>query len=347
MAAADLMQLISLNHYFFVCSRDAAEIVSNHHPMGTVFASPRWLTMSWKEKRLLPTSAYRPRSPPVEVSKPATKEMEKKMASSALLPPEKKIISSLFKGSLFALIRLAPPDGAVDFDFGELTTDFVSNGGQMLTSKIIEALRTDKKGRDATRRNCYVVFWGGYTPTHLAIHPLVSQVQKEDLCRIVLVTPIWLRASIADGKVISVSRQKLLFHPQAWPLQKLPPHLLKISITGFVKPERTAIYQLINAIGATSTENLSRDNTHLICREAKGPKYEKAQVWRLHVVTVDWIYHIARFGYGGESSSGDNLKVGCEDKFQFGNDQSGEGANDDNDEVVEGSQEMIETQFVS
>jgi hypothetical protein len=41
--------------------------------------------------------------------------------------------------------------------------------------------------------------------------------------------------------------------------------------------------------------------THLIFRESSGQKYEKALEWKLHVVTIDWLYPCAEYGYDGKS----------------------------------------------
>jgi topoisomerase (DNA) II binding protein 1 len=64
---------------------------------------------------------------------------------------------------------------------------------------------------------------------------------------------------------------------------------------------------MIREVGAEYTDNLKSKNTHLICKEASGKKYEKACEWGLHVVSVDWLYHVVRFGY----------IEGCETKFSL------------------------------
>lgn len=244
------------------------------------------------------------------IAKKAAKEQPKQA-------PTKAQATSLFRGSLFCLVRLAPPQGAVDFDASRLTQDIVSNGGQMVSQKVVDALRIDQRQASAAaKRTCFVVFWGGYTKTHISIHALLSQVSKDDLCTLVPVSVIWLKAAIADGKLPSRSKQPLLFQPQPWPLRQLNQvgKTMKLSVTGFVHSERTAVIQLIRAVGASYTENMKPSNSHLICRQAQGPKYEKAIEWNLYIVSIEWLYHVVRYGYGGEKGT---EKTGCEHEFSL------------------------------
>jgi topoisomerase (DNA) II binding protein 1 len=283
---------------------------------------------------------YRPR-------KPAPKAAVVKAVDHSVV---KKKTSTLFRGLVFALVRLSPIAGAVDFDAGQLTSDILSNGGQILSAKVLEALKADSKRQEAQRRTCYVIFWGGYSPTHMSIHTLLSQIQKDDLANLVSVTPIWLQTAITDGKLPSRTKPAVLFQPQSWPLRVLP-SCLKIAISGFVQPERTAIIQLIQAVGASCTDSLKPHNTHLICRHPKGPKYEKAVEWKLHTVSIDWLYHVVRYGYGGEKG---NEKSGCEAEFSI-DDRSrknsksvpaqSSGEEEDVKQLVSSSQEVSETQF--
>jgi twin BRCT domain len=313
---------------------DAVETVSSIHPMGPSIASPRWIVESWKACKLLSAHGYRPRKF-VTKEKPAVDIKANSMASLG----GKKRTSSLFRGTLFSLVRLAPPIEAVDFDANELSEQIISNGGQMLSPKVVEALRVDRRRKDAARRTCYVIFWGGFTKTHMSIHALLSQVQNEDLCTLVLVTPIWLQTCIVDGKLPTLGpRKSLLFQPQPWPLRLLHKEI-KLAVTGFVGGERTALIQLIRAVGASYTENMKPSNSHLICREAKGPKYEKAIEWKLHVVSVEWLYHVVRYGYCGERGTD---KTGCENEFSLRPDLKTILQNVD----VQESQEVSETQLM-
>ena len=103
----------------------------------------------------------------------------------------------------------------------------------------------------------------------------------------------------------------LAFTPQQWPLRKLESTIC-ISLTGFQATEKAGLIQLIKAIGGTYNDEMKKSNTHLICVEkASGLKLEKAIVWGLHIVSVDWLHHVIEHGIGGK----ENSKGGCESQF--------------------------------
>jgi len=292
---------------------DASKTVSVHHPCQPPVLSPQWVLKSFEAEKLLTTasSEYRPRDPVVVQSclpKSGAAETENRTLTKV-----KDKTSRLLRSSIFYLVRLSPPSGAVDFSTSQLKDEIVNNGGRILSSKVLEALRVDQQTSSNSRRICYVVCWGGFTSTHLSIHNLLSQLQKEDLSQIVPVTPIWLKTSIKEGKLLGISRNPVLFQPQSWPFMKLPKKL-KIAVTGFVGSERTALIQIIRAMGADYTESMKPNNTHLICREGKGEKYEKGLEWGLGVVSIDWLYHILQHGYGGLNKADEE---GCEDRFSL------------------------------
>lgn len=68
-----------------------------------------------------------------------------------------------------------------------------------------------------------------------------------------------------------------------------------ITISGIDQPERDNIARLCEAIGARVQKSLSSKatgqflpNTHLICREPLGPKYEAAKNWKIPIVYPEW-----------------------------------------------------------
>ena len=233
-----------------------------------------------------------------------------------------KARSNLFQGCVFAFIRLAPPSNGVDYDTKELESCVSAHGGKKLSSALVDALRVDKASGDHELRNCYVVCWGGYTPVHTTVHPLLSRVEKEKLCNVIPVSPVWLLTCSTDRKLVAPERRPVLFQPQAWPTRRLPESLrtpsktggIRASVTGFVGTERTGIVHVLQSLGADYTESMRSSNTHLICKECKGPKYDKAVEWGLLVVSIDWLYHIMEFGYRGKGGSEDR---GCEERFSL------------------------------
>ena len=151
---------------------------------------------------------------------------------------------------------------------------------------------------------------------------------------VVPVSSVWIAACVRNDCKYDPEEYPLLFQPQTWPIRLLhsrsyfPPepitslsekggrkargatkskHIFLMSVTGFTDSSRYGIISMLNEIGAGFTDNLSRKNTHLICKEGSGQKYIKALEWGLHVVSVDWLYHVVREGY----------EEGSEDGFSF------------------------------
>jgi len=280
--------------------REAARTVTLHHPNGPAYVSPRWIVASWNTQELQPPQKFEP-----QYERQVSKSANPKKLSA------RRVSTGLFQGTIFCIIRIAPPDGCIDWDSEELKSSISTHGGQMLSSKLLESLRTDKINIDAQRRTLYMISWGGYTPLHATLNPILAHIKKEDLCSVVPVTPIWLKTAITEQKIVIPKRRPLLFQPQPWPFSTLPESTI-VALTGFSGSERTGIILLIETLGATYTANLKPQNTHLICKEAEGPKFDKAIEWKLHVVNVEWLYHVARYGISEKVGGGEtkfSLKV--------------------------------------
>jgi hypothetical protein len=283
------------------------------HPNYPAIVSPSWTIKSWEKGELEDPERFTPKyvKKAPKVTKPKT--------------TKKSEASSLFRGSLFAFLRIAPPHEVVDFDRDELEGISVSNGGQLLSAEHVAALRSDS-ARGAQRRQCYVVCWGSFDKSNLSIHSLVSQLKREDIAEVVLVTPVWLKTCAAESKVIPVARCPEMFSPDSTPLRKIglvsqgkkmeeEEPSIRITVTGYSGIRRKALKFLIEAMGAYYDDSLRPCTTHLICREPSGPKYEKAKEWKIHVVSIEWLYHVAEFGYQGAKKRS-SKESGCELTFQ-------------------------------
>lgn len=94
-----------------------------------------------------------------------------------------------------------------------------------------------------------------------------------------------------------------------------------LTISGIEQCERENITKLCEALGAHVQKSLSskvtggfRQNTHLICREPLGPKYEAAKSWRIPIVYPEWVIECCVTGVLVEESkfcvqSGHNAAV--------------------------------------
>jgi len=74
-------------------------------------------------------------------------------------------------------------------------------------------------------------------------------------------------------------------------------------------------------MGATYDDSMRKSTTHLIVhvdddmdarQPASGPKYEKALQWKLHCVTLDWLFHVAEYGW---NESKEDAVVTSEERF--------------------------------
>ena len=290
---------------------------------GPVFLSPGWVVDSCREGKLLPfLSIYLPVCRVVAIKMPKV-EAEKAGRIVAL---------SIFRGSVFVLLRVVPPEWAVDFDCTELGNVITQNGGQMLSQALLDALKADQAAA-ATKRTCYVICWGGAS-TH-DVHPLLSQVKRYQLCDVLHVAPVWLLTCATEQKCIQPSHLPELFQPNNRPMyafstkkdgkgkkQISATSMKRISVTGFSGSHRTAIIHLITSMGGVYDDSMRTSTTHLICREAGvGKKHEKAVEWKLHVVSVSWLYHVARYGFDCEPPSEERFAVAAPTSDQYHNKQ--------------------------
>ncbi|KAI9324601.1 BRCT domain-containing protein [Zopfochytrium polystomum] len=53
--------------------------------------------------------------------------------------------------------------------------------------------------------------------------------------------------------------------------------------------ELDSLIALLSRVGARYTDDLSTDNTHLVCTFARGPKYEKALEWNIPAVSPEFL----------------------------------------------------------
>jgi len=287
-----------------------------HHPNSPVAVSPEWITTSAKMKCHQNPSLF----PPSCNQKNPPKPM---ILKAAQLVNNELCKEQLFQGAIF---KFAFQENSKKKDLNQNIFDpdqieklITSNGGMMLSKKIFSILQKNIKSRNASEKStvvksnrvCYIVNMGQNFVLNDFVQSdsLVSRVEKEGLCVFEQVTPIWIQACVSNKIEIQPRSYPMLFQFK-WPPCRLPSSAkLKVSVSGFQNSERIGMKHMLLAIGAEFTENMRNTNTHLICKEAKGPKYHKAIEWGLHVVTAQWMYHIAQHGYHEAN--------GCEKQFSI------------------------------
>ncbi len=318
--------------------RNAAKVITLNHSNVPPMVSPLWVIDSYKRGLLQSASSYRP----TKSSESNGDDNDIKLTTKATKKPKTSLSSttsnvSIFRGCLFSLVRSSTliehgksaveTNDHVDFDAKELEDLIKTHGGQMLSNKLLGALRADVENTDGkSKRKCHVVCWGE-SPPRLSTNPLISQLERHNLCEIILVTPIWLQACVSARKRIKPDRLPLVLMPQSWSmkslLNKFSPQskreaqrqkMLEIALTGFQGTEKLVVVHLIEAMGGVYHENMSNANTHLVFKKSpNGLKLEKALEWGLHVVSIQWLYHVVRHGYCGEHQE----EGGCEKRFSF------------------------------
>eukprot|EP00903_Cladosiphon_okamuranus_P022785 g20977.t1 len=139
-----------------------------------------------------------------------------------------------------------------------------------------------------------------------------------------VVSLLWVEACHRGGELRRPGSCEKVFRPQPWPIRAFSEgrssaaavggrgeggcsrrRFPAIAVTGFVGAERSGWEMLIERMGAELCKSLKkRVTTHLVCKEAKGDKYERALQWGVRVVTADWLVRCAEHGYqaGMESS---------------------------------------------
>lgn len=311
-------------------SREDVRLFCQNHPRGPMAVTAEWILSTLYHQTIksppFPSPPRRERAIPkaiANVSNPLKQQPVETVAIASNIAAKvvtntkkaKTTNPATFRGDIFAIVQLKPPTGTVDLDKEEMELTITSHGGLMLTKRLFDAVRIDlrsaAKNRDATisNRKYYVVSTGGYSLDHTNFFPLLADLTKLGV-KIVPVTPVWVTACVQDDNQYDAEEYPLLFQPQPWPIRLLNSPSAKVesrflvSLTGFVDSSRYGIIWMLKAIGANYTDNLTKRNTHLICRDAEGAKYCKACEWGLNVVSVEWLYHVMRYGYEEGSEAG-------------------------------------------
>jgi len=300
-----------MNGFFLL--RKAITTFCQYHPNHPVPVSPQWIVSSTQHGLLQKTHLFPPTvTTNMTIMQSKTPPPSSSSSSHGFKQTKK---SNTFQGAVFTLVRFTPPEHSIRFDSTELEQIITSNGGLMLTSSIVEALKKQQQLKHQNRV-CFVVSLSGGYHSEAILNSFMRDVSNQNLCQIVPVTPIWIRTCIDEKCDFPPTRyHPTFFRPHTWSLKKALTDDMQIAVTGFVGIERTGILHAIRAMGAIYTENLKPTNTHLIIKSSsnknKGPKWIKAIEWNLHIVTLEWLHHIIKYGFIGQRQ----CESGCEHLF--------------------------------
>ncbi|KAI9310397.1 BRCT domain-containing protein [Obelidium mucronatum] len=129
--------------------------------------------------------------------------------------------------------------------------------------------------------------------------PLIALKSVTQTSAIISWKPLILNSTTLKGIDVYRNNQKLSLHIPLTSLSNeitFKTHTLEnltginVSFGHLTNPtEAQNLIQLVKRIGAKYTEELSTDNTHLICVYGKGPKYEKAKEWSIPCVSPEFL----------------------------------------------------------
>jgi len=298
-------------------SRDDVRYFCREHPKGPICVSVEWMLKSIFHNTIIappfPPEPQQLKRKVKGISTGSVSSNNTSVAATNKLKRKSKKSKAIFRGDVFAVVPLKTvPTGTLEYNYKDVENDIVSSGGILLSKTILLAIKKDIKNMNQTdqERNYYVI-----SPRSLPVldsaspYPLIAELGKIVGINVVMVSPVWIAACINDGIPHNPEGCPLLFQPQSWSnrMLKLPKaedgtqKKFLVSVTGYVDANRYGIKSMVNEIGADWSDNLSRKNTHLICKQPEGQKYIKALEWGVHVVSIEWLYHIVRYGYDESS----------------------------------------------
>jgi hypothetical protein len=298
----------------------------SYHPNGPIAIAPEWVIACLQNKHLTDAKDYPPNR------RVSTLRVKKKSSKSPIKRSSRvQIFSDLFFHILSPAheTKSAPTSSVsaptntntntnASFDAEKFETLIRLHGGRLLSRDGIRLLQNlpNVNATSGSKRKqipkCYLVHLSGAFHLEKVIKSdaLLRHISQHNLCNIIPVNPIWLQTCDMNQAEIDPYDHAQLFIPHKLPIQMIQNEngvKLKVAVTGFMGVERIGLRNMLVSIGAGYTENMGSTNTHLICKEAVGPKYLKAVEWNLHVVSVDWLFRICHHGY----------QSGCEDDFSL------------------------------
>nr|CCA18531.1 conserved hypothetical protein [Albugo laibachii Nc14] len=121
--------------------------------------------------------------------------------------------------------------------------------------------------------------------------------------RLRFVSDLWLCCCLSEGQLFP-RRSHELFSLESCSTESLESSFRSVlpaplplecfknvsaSVSVYVGVDRVVILELLKLVGAKTSRKLSRRNTHLICLNPFGMKYDKAKEWNIPVVNAQWI----------------------------------------------------------
>jgi hypothetical protein len=152
------------------------------------------------------------------------------------------------------------------------------------------------------------------SPVVELFHTCLAQQQQQQDLQLLPVNSVWLDTCVSEQQYCDPHTHSQLFQPQYYQHVSAErtnddddksSKLLRVAVSGFVGSQRRGITHFLQSVlGAAYTDGLNKkSNTHLICLDATGAKYERAVKWKIHVVSLDWLFYVARHGWDSDTKS--------------------------------------------
>lgn len=214
---------------------------------------------------------------------------------------------SIFLGDLFASSEAIVDDPRLSFDPDAIKKLVLQEGGEMFEgfAGLQEPADTLAAGSD---RICYIVAPGGskVEAEDILSADLLERMDEHGI-RTEVVNSLWIQACCEVGGKFDPKQHPLLFQPLPWPLQAGLSFPVKISVSGLARPLRFAVGHKARAMGATCTDDLSSENTHLIWKrgtlqgvtpidDRAMANFEAARKLDVLAMPLEWLYHVMENG---------------------------------------------------
>ncbi|KAG4093850.1 BRCT domain-containing protein [Neocallimastix lanati (nom. inval.)] len=115
----------------------------------------------------------------------------------------------------------------------------------------------------------------------------IYNIKQTQISNIPIVTEFWLYDVLRKKRIIRPYSKLCYSFLEYLDLPKMENNI--ITITNYHGQARKYIIQLIYALGAKFTSNMTTENTHIICGECCGKKYEKAIEWNIEIINHIWL----------------------------------------------------------
>ncbi|ESO92053.1 hypothetical protein LOTGIDRAFT_233309 [Lottia gigantea] len=109
-----------------------------------------------------------------------------------------------------------------------------------------------------------------------------------------IMSPEWVQAVWEKSRYRHVHASDDIFSKYRCPVFKG----FNVTVSGLTQSLRLEVKHLIESEGGKFSGEMTKDScTHLVTNEPKGRKYAFAVKWKIHTVTIDWVYQSVETGY--------------------------------------------------